>query len=249
LPIQRIRSSYVQVAEQLRELIVRGDVMPGHRLPSEAEMAPLFGVSRSTIREALRILVTDGLVETRRGVRGGTFVVDVDPVRVEGLLHTTLNLLAITNRVGADDFLDAWQAIEAPAAVLAAGRIGADEVEQLRHLCAPGDPAATPTHASTLGADFHSAVLRASGNLLLEAMGRPVAAAARARFSQTDPSRRFWETIGREHQQIADAIAAGDGEAARAATIEHIDGLRGYYRAHGDNRAAREVNLALQQNL
>ena len=55
-------------------------------------MAPLFGVSRTTIREALRILVTDGLVETKRGVHGGTFVVDVDTSHVEGLLHGALDL-------------------------------------------------------------------------------------------------------------------------------------------------------------
>ena len=100
-------------------------------------MAPLFGVSRSTIREALRILVTDGLVETKRGVRGGTFVVDVDTSHVEGLLNSTLNLLAVTNRVGPDDFLDAWHAIEAPAAALAATRATPADVEQLFHLCEP----------------------------------------------------------------------------------------------------------------
>ena len=66
LDVKRVQTSYMQVADQLRDLITRGDLAVGQRLPSEAELAPLFGVSKSTIREALRILVTDGLVETRR---------------------------------------------------------------------------------------------------------------------------------------------------------------------------------------
>lgn len=239
LTVQRVRSSYTQVAEQLRDLITRGDLAPGHRLPSEAEMAPLFGVSRSTIREALRILVTDGLVETKRGVRGGTFVVDVDASHVEGLLNSTLNLLAVTNRVGPDDFLDAWHAIEAPAAALAAVRATPDDVDQLFHLCEPTRDDLSRPDVVVRNTNFHSTVLHASRNLLLEAMGRPVAAVARARFSQTDPDREFLTMIVNEHRQIAEAIADADPDAARTATVNHIEGLRPFYSAQGSQAVRR----------
>ena len=196
-------------------------------------MAPLFGVSRSTIREALRILVTDGLVETKRGVHGGTFVVEMDASHVEGLLSSTLNLLAMTNRVGPDDFLDAWNAIEGPAAALAAVRATSDDVDELLHLCEPtGDDLSRPEVVAR-NTRFHSTVLHASGNLLLEAMGRPVADVARARFSQTDPDREFLMMIVDEHREIADAIADADPDAARTATVNHIEGLRSFYSAQG----------------
>ena len=78
MTVRRIQSSYRQVADQIQDLIIAGDLVAGQRLPSEAEMIPLFGVSRSTIREALRILSTNGLVVTRRGVNGGTFVAELD---------------------------------------------------------------------------------------------------------------------------------------------------------------------------
>jgi DNA-binding FadR family transcriptional regulator len=203
-------------------------------------MAPLFGVSRSTIREALRILVTDGLVETKRGVHGGTFVVEVDASHVEGLLINTLDLLAMTNRVGPDDFLDAWNAIEAPAAALAAVRATPGDVDQLRHLsCGPTADELSRPEVVARNTRFHSTVLHASRNLLLEAMGRPVAAVARARFSQTDPDREFLMMIADEHREIADAIADADPDAARAATVNHIEGLRSFYSAQGSRVVRR----------
>jgi len=239
LTVHRVRSSYTQVAEQLRDLITRGDLLPGQRLPSEPAMAPLFGVSRTTIREALRILVTDGLVETKRGVHGGTFVVDVDASRVEGLLHGALDLLAMTNRVGPDDFVDAWHAIEAPAAALAATRATPADVEQLFHLCEPAVDDLSRPDVVVKNASFHSTVLHASRNLLLEAMGRPVAAVARARFSQTNPDREFLTMIVDEHRQIAQAIANADPDEARRATVNHIEGLRTFYSAQASEAVRR----------
>ena len=234
LSVQRVQSSYIQVADQLRELIIRGDLAPGHRLPPEAELAPLFGVSRLTVREALRILATDGLVITKRGVRGGTFVIEPDATHVEGMLNTTLSMLALTNQVAPDDFLDAWMAIEAPAARLAATRRTDEHVEILRSLvnAVPTETDARRRDAVQQSAtDFHFTVLKASGNMLLEAMGRPVSGVARARLSQTDPTPAFWRTINKEHGLIAEAIADGDADAAHDETCRHIDALRPFYAA------------------
>jgi GntR family transcriptional repressor for pyruvate dehydrogenase complex len=228
LSVRRVRSSYMQVAEQLRDLIIRGELPAGRRLPSEAEMAPLFGVSRSTIREALRILVTDGLVETKRGVHGGTFVVDVGTARVEDLLSSTLDLLVVTNRVGAGDFLEAWLAIEAPATALAARNATADDIARLMTLSEPvGDATGGEVLESTT--DFHSAVLHASKNPLFEAMGRPVTSVARARLLETRPTPEFFQSVNDEHRRIAKAIAAGDANKARRLAVQHIEGLRSYY--------------------
>jgi GntR family transcriptional regulator, transcriptional repressor for pyruvate dehydrogenase complex len=230
LEVRRIQSSYMQVADQLRDLISRGDLIVGQRLPPEAEMAPLFGVSRSTIREALRILVTDGLVVTRRGVHGGTFVAELDHARVEGVLSDAFNLLALTNKVKAADFLEAWQAIDVPAARLAARRREDEHVAELDRLSAPASPTTPRAARLQQSSDFHFAVLGASGNLLLEAMGRPVSAVARSRFSRTAPNESFWDTNTAEHRRIYEAIAAGDEEAAAREAAHHIVSLKKYYR-------------------
>ena len=237
LDIRRIQSSYMQVAEQLRDNILRGELAVGGRLPSEAEMAPLFGVSRSTIREALRILVTDGLLVTRRGVHGGTFVANLDPSRIEGVLSMAFNLLALTNQVSARDFLDAWRAIDVPAAGLAAHRHGGDSLEELERTSRMMSSTSSRAKRLQQSGDFHGAVLASSGNLLLEAMGRPVNAVARARFSQTAPTEEFWQLNTEEHRRIYKAIAAGDIELAKDEAAKHVDGLRKYYQPAGDTSA------------
>lgn len=233
LDVKRVQTSYMQVAEQLRDLITRGDLVVGQRLPSEAELAPLFGVSKSTIREALRILVTDGLVETRRGVTGGTFVADVDSSRIEGILSSAFNLLAATAKATADDFLTAWKALEVPATGLAAERHGGELLDELHSACEmlpEGTPRPVRLEQS---AGFHSILLASCGNPLLEAMGRPVSAVARARFSRTDPTNAFWARNTAEHRRIYEAIAAGNRRAAEKEAAAHVDSLAAFYTGRG----------------
>ena len=229
MTVRRIQSSYRQVADQIQDLIIAGDLVAGQRLPSEAEMIPLFGVSRSTIREALRILSTNGLVVTRRGVNGGTFVAELDASRVEGVLNSALDTLALTNQVDSGDFLTAWMAIEGPSARLAARLKGGEYLGELEVCSRPPDENSSRAEKLKQSSHFHFAVLSASKNLLLEAMGRPVSAVARSRFSRTAPGEDFWQINTEEHRRIYDAIAAGDEVAAEEETKKHIENLGMYY--------------------
>ena len=70
----RVRKSYEQVADQLRELIVSGSIPQGGRLPTETVLARDFGVSRATVRESLRLLAAQGLIRTAKGQTGGSYV-------------------------------------------------------------------------------------------------------------------------------------------------------------------------------
>jgi GntR family transcriptional repressor for pyruvate dehydrogenase complex len=72
--VRRVRKAYEQVADQLRELILTGQIAPEQRLPNEAALASQFGVSRPTIREALRVLSAQALIRTTKGSSGGSFV-------------------------------------------------------------------------------------------------------------------------------------------------------------------------------
>ncbi|MGH3039100.1 MAG: FadR/GntR family transcriptional regulator, partial [Gaiellaceae bacterium] len=74
MPVRRVRKAYEQVNDQLRELIVSGELAPGERLPNEAVLAREFGVSRATVREALRILTAQNLIRTTKGAGGGSYV-------------------------------------------------------------------------------------------------------------------------------------------------------------------------------
>lgn len=229
MSVRRIQSSYRQVADQIRDLITAGDLVAGQRLPSEAEMIPLFGVSRSTIREALRILSTNGLVVTRRGVNGGTFVAELDGSRVEGVLNSALETLVLTNQVDSQDFLTAWMAIEGPAARLAARRKGGEFLADLEVSSRAPREGSARAERLKQSSNFHFAVLSASNNLLLEAMGRPVSVVARSRFSLTTPDESFWKLNTDEHRRIYEAIAEGDEDAAENEAKGHLENLRKYY--------------------
>ena len=72
VPIARVRKAYEQVADQIRELIMTGAISPGQRLPNEAALTAQFGVSRATVREALRVLAAQNLIRTSKGSTGGS---------------------------------------------------------------------------------------------------------------------------------------------------------------------------------
>ncbi len=90
LTVRRIRPAYEQVADQLRELVLSGKLGPGDRLPVEGSLSAEFGVSRSTVREAIRLLSSQSLVHTTRGPTGGTFVSEADPESIRQYLYTSI---------------------------------------------------------------------------------------------------------------------------------------------------------------
>ena len=234
LRVQRVRSSHRQVADQLRELIVAGELSPSDRLPSEPRMAELFGVSRSTIREALRSLVADGILETRRGVRGGTFVVERSIQDLEAALVNAVQTLAAMAAGGSDDLFDMWEAIEAAAAGRAATIAEASHIALLTDLSLPIETESSDSEIVGRFAEFHYAVLRASSSPLLEAIGRPLAAVAALRLVRPAMARETWDGIGADHRAIAEAIADRDAQRASTLTRLHILRLR-------DDSAWREL--------
>ncbi|MCY3561208.1 MAG: GntR family transcriptional regulator, partial [bacterium] len=139
LPISPVLPAYEQVAIQLQELIIKGTLTVGERLPAEGEMAAQFGVSRSTIREALRGLSSQRLVYTKRGVSGGTFVAEPSSEHVHTYLETTIGLLSGADVVSVDEILEARELFEVPAARLAAVRRSEDDLSRLRATLVPDD--------------------------------------------------------------------------------------------------------------
>lgn len=228
LTIVKVRPAYVQVADQLRDLVVRGELAPGQRLPVESELTTLFGVSRSTVREALRTLTSQNLVTTRRGANGGTFVEAPDPERMNSYLEATIGLMSGADALSVDEMLEARDLFEVPAAALAARRRTDEELAWLEDNLADH-------HDVDLGhnfegnKDFHIAVVRASGNRLLETMATPVFSVLRTRFLRDNAPAEFWHSVAGDHQEIYAAIAARDEEAAGRAMKDHLGRLRTIY--------------------
>jgi DNA-binding FadR family transcriptional regulator len=203
-------SRYEEVAQQIRTQIAEGTIMAGERLPVESSLASNFGVSRSTIREALRVLGSEGLIRTRRGVSGGSFVVETGPEVVSEYLENRLGVLSGREAITAEELLETRELLEVTAAGLAAERRSAEHLEELRE-------------ALEEEQRFHAALLSAAQNRLLELMTVPVMRLASTRLleASTDPGGQ----VNDDHERILERIEAGDAEGAATATAEHLGRL------------------------
>ncbi|HEU4657489.1 MAG TPA: FCD domain-containing protein [Capillimicrobium sp.] len=211
-----------QVREQLEQAIARGDYAPGDRLPSERELSEMFGVSRVSIREALRSLEAVGLVEVRHGA--GTIVLDSSQRATRDLSRWMR-----ANRGEVLELLRVRAALDELAAAEAAERQDESDLAAIR---AAQDAFAEAAEAedrgrlSDLDMAFHLAVAQASGsqllaNLLTELHGH--LAESRAVFF--GPEGRA-KVSAAEHEAIIDAIERGDDAAAREAIRTHVASVR-----------------------
>lgn len=230
LTIDRIRPAYEQVAVQLRELIASGQTKPGERLPTEADLAKSFGVSRTTIREALRVLTSEGLIETSRGITGGSFVKRLDPAHVSEFLRNRLSVLVGTDGIEVADVLDARIALEVPAARWAAERRTDDEVaalERASHIPHVKSAAVGVVIGNT---EFHLALLDASHSKLLTALARPVFDVLMDLTQRRNLSSPITADSDDAHPRIVDAIRRRDPDGAAAAMEEHLASIADAWR-------------------
>lgn len=229
LGVSRVRPAYQQVADQLLELIISGSLASGDRLPSEADLATSFGVSRSTVREALRALASRDLIETTRGTTGGTFVRRVQIGQVSDYLETSLGLMSGTDAVDVADMLEAREILEVPSARMAAERRRDHHLEMLREAIDREQQTRGRGHKFREHRNFHGIVVQAAGNGLLGMMTEPVFRVLQTKFLDPEVPTGFWGEVDHDHQEILDAIADQDGAAAATAMHEHLVRLRVAY--------------------
>ena len=202
------------VVEHLQSLILRGDLKSGERLPAQRDLAEKLGVSRPSLREALTVLETKGLVTVRPG--SGVFV--ARPVERGPLWR-------YADRCTPRDVYEARYGLEGFAARLAAPHVGPDEAPRLMAFVDRMDEAYRRddlTGMSLADAGFHEFIFELSGNPMLAAMYRPVRDVAEE--SQRLPMawrERLGETP-REHRLIADRLVGQDAAGAEHAMQQHI---------------------------
>jgi DNA-binding FadR family transcriptional regulator len=200
------------LAARLRELILSSGLAEGTPLPTERELVAQSGLSRTSVREALRVLETEGLVSTRAGRNGGT------QVRRPGResVSRSLELFVRSHKVRFEALLEAREAIEPAAARLAAlHRTGDDLAEMTRLHEELERVSGNIPEFVRVNLSWHRAVVRASRNELLiaffDAIAQSVQAATESRRLNAPEVRR--EVI-RVHERVLAAIAAGDADAA-----------------------------------
>jgi GntR family transcriptional repressor for pyruvate dehydrogenase complex len=214
----------VFVAEQLKDMILAGEVVVGDRLPTEADLSEHFGVSRVTIREAIQTLRALGLVEAMRG--RGTFVRQPDAdARLRDLAY-----FAFDSAGPIDDVFEVRELLERQAALGAAQAPVSERarlMDVVRAMRAVIDSEDLDVEAlEELDMAFHLLIAELGGNLVLEQLMRrlmQILAVVRARsLSSPNQPQRSWV----QHRQIADAIIAGDVDLAINRVAEHINSVK-----------------------
>lgn len=225
----RRKKAYEEVAALLLDDIVRGVRADGERLPSETTLATDFGVSRATIREALRSLTARDLIRTAKGTGGGSYVKVPSIAHVADSLHTSLNLLSSAEYVSVEELLEARELLEVPAARLAASRRTEGDVERLHEAIRTGGAKVDADVEFARNTDFHTVVLDTCGNSLLTIAAQPVFAVLMTGFARSSLTARFHDSVRTQHRGIAEAIDAGDSDRAGQLMFDHLEYLRPTY--------------------
>src|SRR5215470_3041056 len=214
-----LEGSTDQVVSHIKNLIQRGVLRPGDRLPPERHLAAQIGVSRPTVRVGLHALAAMGVVRSRHG--SGTYIPEGPPM----LGSESLSLLAALHGFTRDEMYEARRLLEVGAAGLAAERATpdqmatlADEVSNL--FAALDDPERFLVHDIT----FHRSVAAASGNPIIASLVEMVSALYydRRRETARQASDRDLREAAELHRRIYQAIRSRDPEEARNAMNEHL---------------------------
>jgi GntR family transcriptional repressor for pyruvate dehydrogenase complex len=220
-----IVDSAAAVVAHVRQLIDRGALGPGARLPAERDLARLVGVSRPTVRAGLRTLAALGVVRSRRG--SGTYIPDGPPT----LGAEALSFLAALHKFTVDDVYEARRILEVGAAGLAAERATPEQLATLADEVA-GLFASLNDRQVFLVHDinFHRSVAAASGNPIVASLVEMVAALyyEQRRMTAERAVDRNLRDAADAHRQIYQAVRAKDPERARRLMNEHLLRARSY---------------------
>ncbi|ATE53690.1 MULTISPECIES: FadR/GntR family transcriptional regulator [Actinosynnema] len=219
----RAGNAFEETVERLVQAVRLGVVSPGDRLPAERDLAARLGVSRATLREALKSLQDNGYVESRRGRYGGTFITGDLPDPTSGAAGVPGEL---------SDALLLRAALEAGAAELAAGTaLPPERRRDLRARQADCAEAGLPDYRRK-DSRLHLAIAEAAGSPSLTAAIADVRMRVNALLDHIPLLPPNLAHSNDQHARVVDAVLDGDPEAARRAMAEHLEGtaalLRGF---------------------
>lgn len=214
-----------QIAQAIRDAIVDGELIVDERLPSEAELADQFDVSRPTVREALKRLAAQSLIRTQRGATGGAFVKRLGYPDAYAQQITTSTLLLSMNDVSFDTACEARYALERACAPLSAQRRSADHLATMRaEIHRQRQPGLTDEAFCDSDVAFHRALVDGAQNPVLSYQLAGAVEAMQPLMNMITFTARSRQQIVRLHTSIADALEHQDA----AAVETHLQELAEY---------------------
>nr|WP_202886805.1 FCD domain-containing protein [Kribbella sandramycini] len=214
------------VLHRVEAELAAGRLRIGGRLPGERALAEQLGISRPSVREAVRVLEAMGVVRTATGSGpdAGTVIVaePVSPLTAVLRLHLATNHLPMGDVVQTRVLLESWAAREAASRSPELGAVSAllDRMDE---------PGLSPEEFHLLDAEFHVALAGLAGNVLIAAVMESLRSAIHGYVLAAVPNLADWEAtavgLRAEHRGIVAALAAGDGEGAAGLVAAHIHGF------------------------
>ena len=220
-----------EIVGQVKEALFTGKLRVGDRLPPERELAEKFEASRASVREALRSLEQEGVIQIRKGVNGGIFVVDLDHRPVAKSLRTLLEL----RKISIHHISEARLIFEPEAARLAAQRAKPEDLQQLEEVIQKmGEAVGRRELPRSHDLMFHQLIARAAANPILEMLAGSMLEVASKAITELQPSLATLRHVLRSHENIFEAIRDRNPELAFQTMYEHIVDIQ--------RRLARKAN-------
>jgi DNA-binding FadR family transcriptional regulator len=202
-----------QIAKEIREMILGGRLLVDERLPGEQELAARFGVSRPTVREALKRLAAQNLIRTRRGATGGSFVNRISWSEAHEQLVTTATLLMTVAPVSPDAVAEARLTLLNACVPLAAERRQQVHLAAMRaEISLQRDPALSDEEFCASDVRFHRALVEAAGNPLLSFQMAGVIEAIQPLLNMITYKSRDRTAIAARHERLYERLKARDAQ-------------------------------------
>jgi GntR family transcriptional repressor for pyruvate dehydrogenase complex len=228
---QKTSKTYERITTHIRGAISSGKLRPGDRLPPETELARTLGVSRPTVREALKVLESQNVLRSSTGPTGGTFVEAIDGAGVADYLKDSISLLLDVDELTLEELWAAREVIDVPAAELAAARRTEQDLFVIEKTIEMDELKKGADVVSDIS--FHKAVAEASKNRMLSLFAGSIHMAIRTvaqRYTMPEDTLPEVKRISQQqHRLIYRAISGQDGALAATRMREHLQLSYGVY--------------------
>jgi GntR family transcriptional repressor for pyruvate dehydrogenase complex len=198
-----------QIIEQIRNAILSGRFKPGDKVASEKDLMSEFGVSKATLREALRVLEGMGLVEIKKGISGGVFIAEVD---MRTTIHGIINFLHFKT-VSVKDITMIRYLLEPPVVQIAASRIQPEDIVKLENIITETPTTSPAIVSKEIG--FHRYLARLTENPILILVMDFIDNILNDIKFQLDLGAEFYHKVAKAHRAILECLKQKDGVGAR----------------------------------
>jgi GntR family transcriptional regulator, transcriptional repressor for pyruvate dehydrogenase complex len=237
------RRVYESVAEQIRQAIFSGQLAPGHKLPSERDMAQQFQTSRVALREALRALEQEGMISIKRGFGGGAFVADFDSALKA--LADSLNTVVKLGQAKSAHLTEARTIFEPELARLATLRSNEADLKAMEAVVAAQEEelgAGVLTRKHDI--EFHTLVANACHNPVLTIVASAVDEAIRDPILRSKLTPEMRAGVVGYHRSLLEAIRSRDGDRAYSIMKEHVAAVQRHLRESEENGVGKKTRRA-----